>query len=77
MWHFVFLTKFQRQVRVNGVAKKISDKTSNNYFTQRPRRSQISTWVSQQSNVVVSRKYLEQKFEEVEKVSRQKCCEAG
>ncbi len=62
-----FWPKFQRQVRVNGVAKKISDKTSNNYFTQRPRRSQISTWVSQQSNVVVSRKYLEHKFEEAEK----------
>tara|TARA_B100001250_G_C19637508_1_gene716681 strand:+ start:217 stop:849 length:633 start_codon:yes stop_codon:yes gene_type:complete len=62
-----FWTKFQRQVRVNGLAKKISKKTSNNYFIERPRKSQISTWVSQQSDIVVNRSYLEQKFQEVEK----------
>ncbi len=62
-----FWPKFQRQVRVSGLAKKVSEKTSNNYFIQRPRSSQISTWVSQQSDVVVNRQHLEQKFQEVEK----------
>ena len=62
-----FWPKFQRQVRVNGLVKKVSKKISNNYFMKRPRRSQISTWVSHQSDVVINRNYLEQKFQEVEK----------
>ena len=52
----------QRQVRVNGKAYKISNQASIQYFKKRPRKSQISAWVSDQSQVVLNRKKIESKF---------------
>jgi pyridoxamine 5'-phosphate oxidase len=44
--------KFQRQVRIVGLAEKISDLDSDKYFSSRPRESQIGAWVSQKSSVI-------------------------
>jgi len=55
----------ERQVIVQGRAEKISTAESLKYFTTRPRESQIGAWVSNQSEVITSRKILLQKMEEI------------
>ena len=55
----------ERQVIVQGIAQKISTAESLKYFTSRPRESQIGAWVSNQSEVITSRKFLMQKLSEM------------
>lgn len=61
-WQFL-----ERQVTVNGIAEKVSDKKSDEYFNSRPRSSQISAIISDQSSEIPNLKYLEQKFEKKQK----------
>jgi pyridoxamine 5'-phosphate oxidase len=44
--------ELERQVRISGVAKKISAKESDAYFKRRPRESQMGAWVSEQSKAI-------------------------
>lgn len=53
-----------RQVRIEGSCSKISSMESFKYFTSRPRGSQIGAWCSDQSEVIESRGFLEQKYRE-------------
>lgn len=55
----------ERQIRINGMAKKISTADSAKYFMSRPKDSQVAAWVSSQSRVISSRKMLMQKFGEM------------
>ena len=55
----------ERQVIIQGRAEKISTAESLRYFTTRPRESQIGAWVSNQSEVITSRKFLLQKLAEM------------
>lgn len=55
----------ERQVIIQGYAEKISAAESLGYFTTRPRDSQIGAWVSNQSEVITSRKILLMKLEEI------------
>jgi len=55
----------ERQVIVQGRAEKISTAESLKYFVSRPRESQIGAWVSNQSEVITSRKFLMQKLSEI------------
>lgn len=55
----------ERQVMIQGRVEKISAAESFKYFTSRPRESQIGAWVSNQSEVITSRKFLLQKLAEV------------
>ncbi|MDP4626358.1 MAG: pyridoxamine 5'-phosphate oxidase [Akkermansiaceae bacterium] len=55
----------ERQVIIRGIAEKISTTESLGYFTSRPRDSQIGAWVSNQSEVITSRKFLLMKIEEI------------
>lgn len=55
----------ERQVIIQGMAEKISTAESLKYFTSRPRESQIGAWVSNQSEVITSRKFLMQKLAEI------------
>lgn len=61
--HF-FWPALERQIRITGTAERTERSLSGNYFHSRPRESQISVWASKQSQEVVSREYLEQRFEE-------------
>ncbi len=60
-----FWPEMARQVRIHGKAIKISPEKSDQYFASRPRMSQISAWVSRQSDVVESRVVLETRFKEL------------
>lgn len=55
----------ERQVIIQGRAEKISTAESLRYFASRPRESQIGAWVSNQSEVITSRKFLMQKLAEI------------
>lgn len=57
--------KLERQVKIEGKIEKISKSDSLKYFLSRPRGSQLGAWVSTQSQIISSRKLLEQKFEEM------------
>lgn len=61
---FPWLT-LERQVIIQGRAEKISTAESLRYFATRPRESQIGAWVSNQSDVITSRKFLLQKLAEI------------
>ena len=59
----VFLWKdLQRQVRIQGVIKKISEADSLKYAQSRPIKSQMGAWVSKQSKVIKGRAKLEKKM---------------
>jgi len=51
-----------RQVRIQGIAQKVSREESENYFKIRPRESQIGAWASRQSSEVKNRDELESNF---------------
>ena len=44
--------ELERQVRISGIAEKISASDSDAYFKTRPRESQLGAWVSNQSKTV-------------------------
>lgn len=62
-----FWPELQRQVRITGNVSKVSQNISEEYFSTRPRGSQIGAWASEQSEVVPSREFLESKFRDFEK----------
>lgn len=66
-----------RQVKIRGVAEKVSPADSDAYFETRPRDSRIGAWASDQSQPIGSRDELEakvaqmeQKFDGVDEVPR-------
>lgn len=61
---FVWL-ELERQIRISGLAEKISVADSTRYFMSRPRESQMAAWVSSQSSPLSSRQILLQKFQEM------------
>ena len=54
----------ERQVIIQGTVEKVSEAESAEYFSARPRESQIGAWVSEQSEVIPSRKFLMDKLVE-------------
>ncbi|MEO9003155.1 MAG: pyridoxamine 5'-phosphate oxidase [Ginsengibacter sp.] len=62
-----FWKELERQVRIEGSIKKISAEDSDEYFSERPRESQVGAWSSPQSSVIESRNLLQQKMEEYDK----------
>jgi pyridoxamine 5'-phosphate oxidase len=63
----VFLWKeIERQVRITGVAEKITTSRSEDYFHKRPKDSQIGAWVSPQSSVIENREVLEKRLKKIE-----------
>ncbi len=51
-----------RQVRISGGVKKVSEQQNAQYFATRPRNSQIGAWCSGQSRVIPAREMLEEEF---------------
>lgn len=61
-WH-----SMERQVIIKGVAKKVASNISDNYFASRPDGSKLGAMVSNQSEVIPSREFLDEKLKELEK----------
>ena len=55
----------ERQVRIEGTVEKTEAHLSEEYFSNRPYESRLSAIVSEQSEEIPSRQYLEDKLEEV------------
>lgn len=66
---------FQRQVRIEGMVRQLSEEASRAYFDRRPRQSQVSAYASAQSTVVAGKQALEAKRLEVEKKFENKAIE--
>ncbi len=64
-----FWDKLERQVIIKGFASKISELQSDAYFNSRPTGSKLGAIVSNQSEVIPSRKFLEDKLHDLEKKS--------
>ena len=62
-----FWAPLERQVRVTGVAARVSAAETEEYFHSRPRGSQLGAWASHQSDVISSRATIEQALVDVEK----------
>ncbi len=55
-----FWGELERQIRVEGVVRKVSEEMSDTYFSKRPRESQIGAWASDQSSEINNRTELEE-----------------
>jgi pyridoxamine 5'-phosphate oxidase len=53
----------ERQVSISGIASKITESESAEYFSSRPWSSQIGAWASHQSAPLASREELEQRWQ--------------
>jgi len=54
--------QLERQIRIGGVAERVTTAESLKYFLSRPRLSQLAAWTSAQSQKISSRQLLEQQF---------------
>ena len=55
--------EIERQVRIQGKAKRVSEEEAEKYFATRPRGSQLGAWASKQSAVLNNRQELEQRWQ--------------
>lgn len=55
--------ELERQIRVEGIVDKISPAESEAYFRTRPRESRLGSLASRQSQVVASRRILDERFQ--------------
>lgn len=58
--------ELERQVRIVGLVERVSDVESDLYFHSRPKGSQLGAWASNQSQVIESRKVLEQRLQKLQ-----------
>jgi pyridoxamine 5'-phosphate oxidase len=56
----------ERQVNITGVAERLPEEESDEYFATRPRGSQVGAWASAQSAVIDGREALEAELAAVE-----------
>jgi len=61
-WHAM-----ERQVIIKGMAEKTSENISDGYFESRPDGSKLGAIVSNQSDVIPSREFLEENLKQLEK----------
>lgn len=60
-----FWKELERQVRIEGVATKVTPEESDTYFHSRPVGSRLGAWASPQSQKITDRSVLEQALEKV------------
>jgi pyridoxamine 5'-phosphate oxidase len=57
-----FWKELERQIRITGLVKRVPEKESDEYFLSRPVGSQVGAWTSNQSQVIESRQWLEDRY---------------
>ncbi|HSQ45536.1 MAG TPA: pyridoxamine 5'-phosphate oxidase [Lutibacter sp.] len=62
-----FWQGIERQIIIKGVAEKLSENLSDGYFESRPDGSKLGAWASDQSEVVPSRNFLDERLASFEK----------
>nr|WP_315221976.1 pyridoxamine 5'-phosphate oxidase [uncultured Flavobacterium sp.] len=62
-----FWPEMERQVIIKGIAQKTSENISDGYFDSRPEGSKLGAVVSNQSEVIPSRTFLEDNLKQLEK----------
>jgi pyridoxamine 5'-phosphate oxidase len=62
-----FWKELERQVKIEGIVKKIAAAENDEYFFSRPVGSQIGAWSSPQSTVIASREVIEKNVEKYTK----------
>ncbi len=62
----VYWRELDRQVRVRGFVRRLTEEDSDAYFATRPRDSQIAASISEQSRPVADRAELERLYDEAE-----------
>jgi len=67
-----FWNNLERQVIIKGTAEKIAGNLSDGYFESRPDGSKLGAWASDQSEIVPSRKYLDDRLKQFEKKFKNK-----
>ena len=67
-----FWEELERQVNISGIAEKVTDAESDEYFATRPRGSQIGAWVSDQSAEIADRDFLSQEQNRLEELYKDK-----
>lgn len=67
VWH-----ELERQVRIEGEAKRLPPQESDRYFESRPQSSKLGAWASPQSKVVAGREYLETRLRYFDEMYRGK-----
>lgn len=67
-----FWRELEKQVRIVGRAAKISKADSDKYFNSRPRKSQLGSWCSNQSNIIDLHDNLTDKINEFEEIFKGK-----
>jgi pyridoxamine 5'-phosphate oxidase len=60
-----FWPELERQIRIEGIAQKADPERSDEYFSKRPRESQLGAWASNQSGVLRNREELESNVENI------------
>ncbi|MCB1649539.1 MAG: pyridoxamine 5'-phosphate oxidase [Pseudomonadales bacterium] len=59
-WHSI-----ERQVEISGVAEKVAVEDSRQYFSSRPRESQLAAWASAQSRPLASKESLIKQWQSI------------
>lgn len=62
-----FWKELERQVRIEGIIEKVTEKESDEYYNSRPVGSRIGAWASPQSEVITNREEIENNFASLEK----------
>jgi len=56
--------ELERQVRIEGIAEKLTPEDSDKYFETRPIGSRLGAWASPQSQIIEGRQWLDSKHKE-------------
>jgi len=62
-----FWPELERQVRIEGIASRVGENQSMEYFQSRPIGAQVSAWASPQSSIIENRTILEERVKQIEK----------